>query len=172
MQKSKTPIFYSAGNYRPEESVGYLMRQIMSNVGQEVDRQLAHTELTQAQWMPLYKIYTKNSTTVAELARDCLLDGGSTTRLLDRLESKGLCTRQRSAEDRRVVNVALTPSGQEAAADIPRILSGVQNAYLEGFSIEEFETLKGYLRRILANAQTVANQPPANTASTGDSDAT
>jgi hypothetical protein len=32
------------------------------------------------------------------------------------------------------------------------VLSGVQNACLAGFSTEEFETLKSFLRRMLANA--------------------
>jgi DNA-binding MarR family transcriptional regulator len=79
------------------------------------------------------------------------------TRMLDRLEAKGLCTRVRSETDRRVVNIALTPAGRKAASDIPEILSGVQNAHLAGFSADEFETLRTYLRRILNNAQSIAD---------------
>lgn len=152
--------FYCAKGYRPEESIGYLMRQILSTVAQEVDRQLAHTDLTNAQWVPLFKLYMNQASTVAELARACQLDAGATTRTLDRLEAKGLCRRVRSEEDRRVVNIALTDTGKEAASEIPVVLSRVQNAYLAGFSEEEFQTLKGFLRRILANTQ-------ASTTSTG-----
>ena len=36
------------------------------------------------------------------------------TRLLDRLEKKGLCKRVRSTEDRRVVMIELTPAQREA----------------------------------------------------------
>ena len=74
------------------------------------------------------------------------------TRLLDRLEAKGLCRRVRSVADRRVVNIELTDEGRAAAVGIPALLSGVQNACLDGFSAEEFETLKGFLRRMVANA--------------------
>jgi DNA-binding MarR family transcriptional regulator len=64
----------------------------------------------------------------------------------------------RSETDRRVVNLELTPAGTQAASEIPEILSGVQNAHLAGFSAEEFETLRTYLRRILNNAQSIADQ--------------
>ncbi len=149
--------FYRAESYNPEDSVGYLMRQILGMVSQDIERQLAHTDLTNAQWIPLYKLYSGQASTVAELARVCNLDAGAMTRTLDRLEAKGLCKRVRSETDRRVVNIELTPAGTQAASDIPEILSGVQNAHLAGFSAEEFETLRTYLRRIMHNAQSIAD---------------
>lgn len=171
MQNSDTsPNFYCAAGYKPEGSVGYVMRLIISHLGQEVERQLAHTDLTNAQWIPIYKLYTKRASTVAELARECQLDAGSTTRMLDRLEAKGLCQRKRSEEDRRVVQIALTEAGKAAAAEIPRVLSGVQNAHLAGFSAEEFDTLKSLLQRVLDNSKAIAAQAQT-TPSNGGPDA-
>lgn len=145
--------FYRAADYAPEESVGYLMRRVLALVAQEVERQLETSDLTNAQWVPLFKLSIGQASTVAELARVCHLDAGAMTRLLDRLEAKGLCRRVRSVADRRVVNIELTDAGCAAAADIPVVLSRVQNAHLAGFSVQEFETLKGFLRRILGNAR-------------------
>lgn len=156
-------VFYQAETYRPEDSVGYLMKQIISLVSQEIERQLAHTDLTSAQWVPLFKIHFGQASTVAELARHCSLDAGAMTRTLDRLEAKGLCKRVRSETDRRVVNLELTPAGTQAASQIPEILSGVQNAHLAGFNDKEFQTLRGYLQRILNNAHAIADQAPDTT---------
>jgi DNA-binding MarR family transcriptional regulator len=152
---TKTGVsFYCAKDYRPEDSMGYLMRQILNGLAHQVESQLSHTGLTNAQWIPLFKLYIGTASTVAELARECQLDTGAMTRTLDRLESKGLCLRVRSSTDRRVVNIRLTDTGRTAAAEIPHVVSRVQNANLNGFSKEEFETLKGFLRRILVNGQT------------------
>jgi len=151
--------FYGVGNYVPEDSVGYLMRRVLITVTHEVERQLEASDLTNAQWVPLFKLFMGQASTVAELARGCHLDCGAMTRLLDRLEAKGLCLRVRSVADRRVVNIELTAAGREAAAGIPAVLSRVQNAHLAGFSAEEFETLKGFLRRILDNAQVQSQSP-------------
>ena len=154
--RAAKPIFYQAETYKPEDSMGYMMRQILSQVAHEVERQLAHTDLTNAQWIPLYKLYVEQASTVAKLARQCQLDAGATTRMLDRLEGKDLCKRVRSEVDRRMVHIELTDAGVKAASEIPKILTGIHNAYLEGFTLQEFETLKSYLRRILKNAESIA----------------
>jgi len=150
--------FYDAAAYSPEESIGYLMRRILATVAQEVEHQLEPCDLTNAQWMPLFKLFMAKAGTVAELARECEMDAGATTRLLDRMEAKGLCRRVRSVDDRRVVNIELTDEGFTAARNIPVVLSRVQNALLTGFTAEEFQALKGFLRRILANAQAQTRQ--------------
>lgn len=161
MPKKPSPVtFYDPLNYSPEESVGFLMRQILTSIATQVEAELAHTELTNAQWVPLFKIYHGHACTVAELARVCHMDTGAMTRLLDRLETKGLVQRQRSDTDRRVVNIALTDAGTQAAQAIPHALSAVQNHALAGFSAEEFATLKQLLRRVLANSQRASEDTP------------
>lgn len=147
--------FYRAEGYKPDDSVGYLMRRILSLIAQGVERELEPKGLTNAQWVPLLKLYMGRASTAAELARQCELDAGSMTRLLDRLEAKQLCRRVRSSDDRRVVNLELTETGRIAAQEIPAILCRVQNAHLAGFTVEEWQVLKSYLRRILETAQTL-----------------
>jgi DNA-binding MarR family transcriptional regulator len=154
--------FYQAENYAPDDSVGYMMRRIVTLVAQGVERELEPTGLTNAQWVPLFKLYMGCCTTAAELARQCELDAGSMTRLLDRLEAKQLCQRTRSCDDRRVVNLELTDAGRAAAEQIPAILCRLQNTLLAGFSVEEWQFLKAYLRRILDAAQTLQTKVEKN----------
>ena len=146
-------MFYAADNYvAGGGGVGQLISHVFNMLAHELERQFEPSGLTNAQWKPLFKLFTGEVSTVAELARVCSLDAGGMTRMLDRLEAKGLCQRERSSEDRRVVNLALTDAGRDAAKVIPEVLSRVQNAYLAGFSVEEWEALKSYLRRMLDNA--------------------
>ncbi len=147
--------FYAAKTYTPGDSVGHMMRRGLALMAQSIEHELEPTGLTNAQWLPLYKLHLGVASTVAELARECDHDAGSMTRLLDRLEAKNLCRRQRSSDDRRVVNLELTDAGRAAAQEIPAILSDVQNAYLAGFSHDEWTALKGYLSRILDNGKTL-----------------
>ncbi|MDP9968350.1 DNA-binding MarR family transcriptional regulator [Variovorax paradoxus] len=155
--------FYRAETYQTEESIGYLMRRILGAVAQAVETRMCEPGgPTFPQWLPLYKLHVGAATTVAELARACELDAGAMTRLLDRLEAKGLCRRVRSLEDRRVVNIELTDEGRAAAKEVPYVLSRVQNEYLAGFTKEEWEQLKSYLRRIFDNAQALAARGDKN----------
>lgn len=147
--------FYRAESYTPDESVGYLMRRILVFLAHEIERELEPSGLTNAQWVPIFKLANGCGTTAAELARECELDAGAMTRLLDRLEGKGLCRRVRSNADRRVIHLEMTDEGREAAKVVPQVLSSVQNALLAGFTAEEWQALRGYLRRVLDNAQAI-----------------
>lgn len=152
--------FYCASTYGTEDSVGYLMRRVVSSIAQGVDKRLEAVDLTHAQWMPLLKLSLGHASTVAELARACQVDAGAMTRMLDRLEGKGLLRRVRSTEDRRVVNIELTPDGVEAAKQIPAVLCEVQNEHLAGVSRTEWLALQNTLRRMLANSPALPDAAP------------
>ena len=141
--------FYRADAYCAEESVGYLMKRIMMSVVSQVDKRLTVHDLTSAQWGPLMRLQNAGASTVAELARWLQVDAGAMTRLLDRLEKKGLCKRVRSTEDRRVVKVELTPEGEAALVEVPAVLADVLNAHLAGFSKTEWQALRNYLQRMV-----------------------
>jgi DNA-binding MarR family transcriptional regulator len=155
------PVFYRPDTLQPDESIGRLMRQIMSTMASQVDRELAPLGLTEAQWMPLLKLHLALASTSTELARECRTDAGATTRMIDRLEEKGFIQRTRSEQDRRVVNLELTAEGRGTAQHIPAVLCKVQNELLNGFTQAEFDTLKSLLRRMLANAKALASQERA-----------
>ncbi len=144
--------FYSAQSYCSDNSMGFLMKRLMLGLTGEVDRRLAEQGLTHAQWTPLFMLSKGRASTLAELARELQIDPGALTRTLDRLEAKGLCRRVRSTADRRVSLLELTDAGRQAVEQVPVVLSQVQNAYLSGFSEDEWLQLLGMLRRLLANA--------------------
>jgi len=145
--------FYDPANYKREDNVGLLMRSIILSLLTRVDRRLESHGLTHAQWAPLYLMSRCHGITLAELSRELRIDAGALTRTLDRLEAKGLCHRERSTQDRRVVHLMLTPAGVEASAPVPAVLCEALNAYLDGFSRDEWQTLLGLLRRMQANVQ-------------------
>ncbi len=112
LRQRPTPLFYDPDHFQPQDSVGYLMRKVLSSIRTQADARVATHDLTYAQWLPLYMISRCKDTTVASLARDLETDPASMTRALDRLEAKGLVVRERSTTDRRVVQLALTEEGR------------------------------------------------------------
>lgn len=163
--------FYGNGHSPAEESVGYLMRKVMSSIRTQADAQLSTHDLTFAQWLPLFKISkcqavaSGQAATLAVMARELETDAASMTRTLDRLEAKGLVLRERSTTDRRVVHVVLTPEGEKVAAKVPPVLAEVLNNHLRGFTHDEWQQLLSLLRRMLANGDAVRleqqQEPPA-----------
>lgn len=148
------PDFYRGDAYPINDSVGYMLKQIRNGIDRAVDAEMAEHDLTGVQWGPLLLIHYGLANTAAEIARYACVDTGAVTRMVDRLEAKHLIERTPSSTDRRVVELRLTSEGERLCREeIPFGLSRVSNGLLRGFSAQEFELLKGFLRRMLANVQ-------------------
>jgi DNA-binding MarR family transcriptional regulator len=63
------------------------------------------------------------------------------SRIVDRLEERGLAVREPDADDGRAVVVRATPAGARIAAEARRFRHGVIGARLDGLSREQTETL-------------------------------
>jgi len=153
-----TTRFYEPVGYCADESVGWLMKRALMSVAQAADRRLEPKGITHVQWAALFMLQRLRASTVAELARETLSDPGAMTRLLDRLEAKGFCRRQRSTDDRRVVRIELTPEGEVAAQEVPIVMAEVLNEHLAGFSKTEWAQLKDMLKRMVANGEAAATR--------------
>ncbi len=75
-------------------------------------RDIEQYGLTQPQFGVLEMLGHLGPLTIGDIGKRMLVTGGCTTVILDNLEKDGLVERVRSDEDRRVVNVQLTASGQ------------------------------------------------------------
>lgn len=142
---------YDGERYEFSQSVGHQLVQLSAQMRREVDLRMAALGLTDAQWKPLWLLASGRADSGNEMARLLEMDAGAMTRLLDRLEGKGLIERMRSAADRRVVKLRLTAAGQAAAARVPHVLAAVNNEFLQGFSEAEWLQLRDLLSRLGAN---------------------
>ncbi|MFT3777144.1 MAG: MarR family transcriptional regulator [Ottowia sp.] len=159
-RRASKPFFDNDG-IRPETSVLWMLRRAQVAIGQLVSEATELGGATVPQWVPLYKIHRGEADTVADLARRCTVDAGYMTRLLDRLEARGLCRRVRSETDRRVVHIALTPEGVAAAEQMPRVLARVYNEVLEDFTPEEWAQLRMLLDRVAGKAESLLGRAAA-----------
>jgi len=79
--------------------------------------------LTYTQYIVLLVLWEEDHITVSDLGRQLLLDSGTLTPLLKKLEAAGILTRDRSKNDERTVIVSLTETGldlQKAFLDLPQ----------------------------------------------------
>ena len=147
------PAFYRGDDYRIDESIGYLLKRLRSRMDRAIDAEMDALDLTNVQWGPLLLLHLGMGETAAELARIVCVDTGAMTRMLGRLEAKGLIRRTPCGRDARVVRLALTEEGRRLCEEIPYGLSRVLNSFLRGFNQTELDALKSMIRRMLANAK-------------------
>lgn len=130
---------------------GRLIKQVFTSLLRHVDARMQPMALTAMQWEPLLLLALGRADTVAGLARECRVDCGAMTRMLDRLEQKQLLTRQRSELDRRVVNLSLTARGREVAGEIPQLVGEELRRHLQDISSGELHLLNRLLARMVEN---------------------
>ncbi|HET8602407.1 MAG TPA: MarR family transcriptional regulator [Marmoricola sp.] len=80
----------------------------------------AEERVTLTQYRALVVLASRGGQRVVDLAEALDVERSTATRMCDRLESKGLITRERSAEDRRTVHVELTGEGHQLVAAVTR----------------------------------------------------
>ena len=105
--------------------------------------------LTYTQYIVFLVLWEKDGITVGEICEKLMLDNGTLSPLLKKMEQAGYIKRQRSAQDDRVVLVSLTDEGrslQERAKDVPLKVAGCI-----GLSPEKAFMLRQLLNELLAN---------------------
>lgn len=138
---------YTTRNFMLTESVGFRIVKARNLVVAEMDAALKDLDITGQQMGILLSLKQGVATTPFELSKLLGIDTGLMTRMLDKLETKGLLERSRDADDRRVVNLNLTAKGQETATQIPEVAPHVLNARLRKFTKAEFVELNRLLRK-------------------------
>jgi DNA-binding MarR family transcriptional regulator len=98
--------------------------------------------------------------TPTALMRTALVTSGAITQRLDRLEQRGLITRERSDADGRAVVVTLTEAGRQALDDALPDHLATERDMLAGLSDAEQRQLAGLLRRFLIALGRTPDGPP------------
>jgi MarR family multiple antibiotic resistance transcriptional regulator len=142
----------------PEDEmiVGHLIGRARSALLTGLDGQLEPFGVTGAQFAVLKNVADGVAETAADLCRTMHYDTGSMTRMLDRLEEKSVLRRERCTQDRRVVFLRITDTGNELLPQLRAAAVHVLSRHLAGFTAAEVESLKQYLVRMIHNGQPVS----------------
>lgn len=133
------------------DSLGYLLANVRGEWIDAVEKELKPLDLTAAQYIVMLKVGSGSATTPVEICRALQYDTGAMTRLLDRIEAKGLIKRVAHGGDRRCVALELTPDGHQLYPKLLRIVMDMNKRALRGFTKEEIAALERLLKRVALN---------------------
>ena len=105
--------------------------------------------LTYTQYLVFLVLWEKDEISVTEIGEKLMLDNGTLSPLLKKMEQAGYIKRKRSREDERVVEITLTEAGkalQEKAKDVPAQVSDCID-----LPPEKAQTLYALLYELLEN---------------------
>ena len=123
-----------------------LVRQTRDAMWARMEKELADAghDLTFSQFIAIKKLAT-GTAGVTDLARAADLNPGAMTRLLDKLEARGLLVRVADPNDRRALHIHLTEAGVAMWRDIDQCGQRVRERALQGMD----EATRTQLTRLL-----------------------
>lgn len=98
--------------------------------------------------------------TASELRYEILFSSGGLTKLLDRLESAGLITREQDPDDRRIVRVVLSDAGYELQQEAIPFEIELETRLLEPLDEDQRKTLAQALQVLLASHELTDTRRP------------
>jgi len=158
---------YDSTSYQPGKSIGAMLSRVKAEMLAALDRELAADkrlaplEMSAAQYIIMANLAGPEPKSASDLCKGISYDAGAMTRMLDRLEAKGLIRRMRSAQDRRLMHLELTDEGRAAYPRMREMSMAVANRFLRGFTRAEARQLESLLARMLENANEAVQRASA-----------
>lgn len=135
-------------------TLGLLFRQVRDAMWARMEQELALTghALNFSQFITLRELaLNPGVVSVSDLARVAHLHPGAMTRLLDKLETRGLIERSTDPADRRALHINLTAAGQTMWSEIHDCGQRVHSAALHGLTDIEQAQLMRLLNQVRDN---------------------
>jgi MarR family transcriptional regulator, multiple antibiotic resistance protein MarR len=142
---------YDTETFEPGRCVGPLINRVRLALLDSLDRALSPLNVTSAQYVTL-SILASGADSASQICKGISYDAGAMTRMIDRLEQRGLLKRVRVADDRRTVKLQLTDEGKALYPKMRASAMEVINGLLRGFTKAEARQLEDFLKRMLENA--------------------
>jgi DNA-binding MarR family transcriptional regulator len=130
--------------------VGHVYR-LVRDLKAATDRELAPLGVTTQQAGLLLLARSCEGAGVSNLAEAMGGDAAGVTRLVDRLEAKGLVSRGTTPKDRRAVTIALTAAGEQLVPQLREAFHRAHERLLQGLSDDDVTRLNLLVARLRSN---------------------
>jgi DNA-binding MarR family transcriptional regulator len=136
-----------------DRSLGFVANRAALRLELALARALAPFDVTPQQWALLNRLWEQDGLTQRELADRTFKDPPNTTRMLDKLERKGLVARRPDPDDRRVALIYLTERGRRLKADLIPLARGILARATQGIGEADLAVALGVLDRVADNLE-------------------
>jgi DNA-binding MarR family transcriptional regulator len=136
-----------------EQSIGYLFRYGYRAFARAISVELQPFEISSGQWSVLRVLWETEGLSQVALAESMRVEKASLTGMLDVMEKRGLISRTRNAEDRRKVNIHLTPRARALKDKLLPYRAKINRKATRGMTTEEVETLRRLLAQVIGNLE-------------------
>ncbi len=143
IERANQPASGTTSGMDLEQTTFVELQRLAADLGQEVAELLKPAGLSPAQYNVLRILRGAGAAGLpcGEIAARMISKDPDITRLLDRLEKRGLATRTRESGDRRVVTTRITGEAMALLASLDEPVAGLHRRQLSGLGEEKLRQL-------------------------------
>ncbi|MCL6266913.1 MarR family winged helix-turn-helix transcriptional regulator [Flagellimonas myxillae] len=136
-----------------DQSAGYLINMTALLLKREMTGALSRNNInvTPEQWAILNRLSENSGLSQKEVAKRTFKDNANITRILDKLEKKGLAKRQMDANDRRVWKIHITKEGKKVRDQIEPLAKEILQKTTLGIDPKDVQTFNAVAKKMLEN---------------------
>jgi len=125
-----------------------VLMKASKSVTEYVKKDIGRYDMKTTDFAVLEALYHKGDMTVKQISEAVLINAGSMTYVIDKLETKELIKRQRCKDDRRAVYIHITDKGKQLMDNIfPKHQKAIEELF-QDLSTDEKKTVIDLLKRI------------------------
>ncbi len=138
--------------YRVRMKADAMLRKVFQEGG--------YVDMTPEQWNVMARLREQEGMNQCQLAEKMLKDRHNITRILHRLEDKGLIEKRRSAGDKRSFRIYLTETGRTLERKLTSLVLEHRRFRYKGMSDRDLEVLRELLQKLFKNIEDYLAQVP------------
>ncbi|SMD13361.1 DNA-binding transcriptional regulator, MarR family [Desulfocicer vacuolatum DSM 3385] len=138
-------------DFNMDHSIGFILNRTATAVKKEFTKRLKPYDITPEQWSILNRLGEQDGVTQKKLSDRTYKDQPNTTRILDKLEKKGLIRRADNPEDRRAFIIFITDKGKDARKKITPITAQLNADASQGLNENDLNNLLTLLNKVYTN---------------------
>jgi len=134
------------------DHIGYWISRIQGEIRKKFEQSLLKEDITIAQWCILISIFNKDAQSITELEQFIGVDKGSISRVLEKLNQRGLIERLPGV-DRRSEQLCLSSAGEKLTEKLSKLAEKNDSYFFDILTSQEKQTLKTIIRKLVVHAE-------------------
>src|SRR5437868_3803739 len=128
----------------------YLIRQAQLAVSGLLQEAMQKFDLTASQYTILSIVFNRPGISSADLARRVAVTPQSINEVISSLERLRLVVRQEAPDNRRILQINITPAGKRLLASCDKVVDDIEASLFSTLNRRELNTLVDLLQKVLA----------------------
>jgi len=129
----------------------YLITRTARRYEMDMELALRRIDMDLPSWRAMMLLHECSPSSVSEIAERAVIRLSTMTRVVQRLEKRGLVTLSRRAADARVTDVYITAAGEKIVKQVRSVASRIYQSAFKDLDAAQIEVLNSLLLRVFKN---------------------